>query len=159
MALLLCEMRMPTARLETVEDMRCWKHFGIEEELDIPSGPSQQAGNMKGPLVVSHPGQGQLCGGFRYMRIWHNSTGSVTLRDRSGNFTASPEMENPKKYVGWFNCSGDKLGVGWQDSEWNLRSSGRGEARPHGVAWRRRHLRAVRLCVDQQPQRPTQSGP
>ncbi|KAE8308757.1 hypothetical protein BDV41DRAFT_581102 [Aspergillus transmontanensis] len=122
-------------------------------------GDSASHADLDSPHVVSHPGQGQLCGGFRYMSIWHNSTGSVTLRDLSGNFTASPEMENPKEYVGWLNCSGDKLGVGWQDSEWNLRSSGRGEARPHGVAWRRRHLRAVRLCVDQQPQRPTQSGP
>ncbi|KAB8204426.1 hypothetical protein BDV34DRAFT_226430 [Aspergillus parasiticus] len=77
----------------------------------------------------------------RHTHLWFRILVKGNYAAGFGNFTASPEMENPKEYVGWFNCSGDKLGVGWQDSEWNLRSSGRGEARPHGVASRHPSLR------------------
>ncbi|CAL5874683.1 uncharacterized protein PFLUO_LOCUS8984 [Penicillium psychrofluorescens] len=52
-------------------------------------------------------------GGFRYMSIWHNSTGSVSLGDLSVNFTASPEMESLRDYQGYFNSDSEKLNRVW----------------------------------------------
>ncbi|KAB5546906.1 alpha-L-rhamnosidase [Coniochaeta sp. 2T2.1] len=52
-------------------------------------------------------------GGFRYMGIWHNGTGTVTLGDLSVNFTASPEMENLRDYKGYFNSNNEKLNRVW----------------------------------------------
>jgi hypothetical protein len=52
-------------------------------------------------------------GGFRYMSIWHNSTGAVTLGDLSVNFTASPEMGDLRKYPGYFNSDSEKLNRVW----------------------------------------------
>jgi len=52
-------------------------------------------------------------GGFRYMSIWHNGTGSVTLGDMHVNFTASPEMTNMRDYKGYFNSDNEKLNRVW----------------------------------------------
>jgi hypothetical protein len=76
--------------------------------------------NFDGPLWFSIPSTGKYAadkahqrGGFRYLSIWHNSTGSVVLSDLSVNFTASPEMENPSDYVGYFNSDSEKLNRVW----------------------------------------------
>ncbi|KAL7947146.1 putative alpha-L-rhamnosidase A [Trichoderma barbatum] len=52
-------------------------------------------------------------GGFRYMSIWHNSTGTITLGDVSVNFTAAPEMESLRNYKGYFNSNSEKLNRVW----------------------------------------------
>jgi hypothetical protein len=52
-------------------------------------------------------------GGFRYLSIWHNSTGEVTITNLSVNFTASPEMEDPSAYGGFFHSSSEKLNRVW----------------------------------------------
>jgi hypothetical protein len=52
-------------------------------------------------------------GGFRYMSIWHNSTGVVAIGDFSVNFTASPEMEDLRNYPGYFNSDSEKLNRVW----------------------------------------------
>ena len=72
------------------------------------------------PLWFQIPSKGNYAaekkhqrGGFRYMSIWHNSTGVVTIGDLSVNFTASPEMEDLKKYPGYFNSDSEKLNRVW----------------------------------------------
>lgn len=52
-------------------------------------------------------------GGFRYLSIWHNSSGTVTLANISVNFTASPEMESLRDYRGYFNSENEKLNRVW----------------------------------------------
>lgn len=52
-------------------------------------------------------------GGFRYMSIWHNSTGSLSLDSVSVNFTAAPEMEDMTDYAGYFHSSSEKLNRVW----------------------------------------------
>ncbi|KAH8897926.1 bacterial alpha-L-rhamnosidase domain protein [Thozetella sp. PMI_491] len=72
------------------------------------------------PLWFAVPNKGQYGadkahqrGAFRYLSIWHNSTGSVTLGDLSVNFTASPEMDDPREYSGYFNSDSEKLNRVW----------------------------------------------
>ncbi|PVH70331.1 glycoside hydrolase family 78 protein [Cadophora sp. DSE1049] len=72
------------------------------------------------PLWFKVPSKGQYTaekerqrGGFRYMSIWHNGTGSVTVRDLHVNFTASPEMEDLRDYPGYFNSDSEKLNRVW----------------------------------------------
>lgn len=52
-------------------------------------------------------------GGFRYMSIWHNSTGALALRNLRVNFTASPEMADLRSYTGYFNSDSEKLNRVW----------------------------------------------
>jgi hypothetical protein len=52
-------------------------------------------------------------GGFRYLSIWHNSTGTLTLGDLSVNFTAAPEMKSLREYQGYFNSNNEKLNRVW----------------------------------------------
>ncbi|CAL3972999.1 unnamed protein product [Diplocarpon coronariae] len=52
-------------------------------------------------------------GGFRYMSIWHNSTGAVRIGDLSVNFTASPAMDDLRDYRGFFNSDSEKLNRVW----------------------------------------------
>ena len=52
-------------------------------------------------------------GGFRYLSIWHNSTGSVTVGGLAVNFTASPEMDDLRNYVGYFNSDSERLNRVW----------------------------------------------
>ncbi|KAG8625479.1 hypothetical protein KVT40_007230 [Elsinoe batatas] len=52
-------------------------------------------------------------GGSRYMGIWHNSTGSITLNSVSVNFTAAPEMTDLQDYQGWFHSDSEKLNRVW----------------------------------------------
>ncbi|KAJ6029591.1 uncharacterized protein N7446_011058 [Penicillium canescens] len=72
------------------------------------------------PLWFNIPKEGRYAadkshqrGGFRYLSVWHNSTGTVTLKDLSVSFTASPEMENPADYPGYFNSDSEKLNRVW----------------------------------------------
>ncbi|OBT42465.1 hypothetical protein VE00_07936 [Pseudogymnoascus sp. WSF 3629] len=52
-------------------------------------------------------------GGFRYMSLWHNSTGEMVIDLLSVNFTASPEMANAQDYAGYFNSDSEKLNRVW----------------------------------------------
>ena len=52
-------------------------------------------------------------GGFRYMSMWHNSTGTLSISDLSVNFTASPEMQDPTAYAGHFVSDNEKLNRVW----------------------------------------------
>ncbi|KFX98985.1 hypothetical protein V490_02006 [Pseudogymnoascus sp. VKM F-3557] len=52
-------------------------------------------------------------GGFRYMSLWHNSTGTLVIDSLSVNFTASPEMANAQDYTGYFNSDSEKLNRVW----------------------------------------------
>lgn len=67
---------------------------------------------------VSGPGQyvaekKRQRGGFRYMSIWHNSTGTITLGNVYVNFTAAPEMEDLQDYAGYFESDSEKLNRVW----------------------------------------------
>ena len=72
------------------------------------------------PLWFSIPSTGQYAatkerqrGGFRYVTVVHNSTGSITLSNLSVNFTAAPEMEDMTAYAGYFNSDSEKLNRVW----------------------------------------------
>lgn len=72
------------------------------------------------PLWFSIPSVGQYAaekkhqrGAFRYLSIWHNSTGALTISNLSVNFTASPEMEDPSDYRGYFHSDSEKLNCVW----------------------------------------------
>lgn len=72
------------------------------------------------PLWFSVPATGRYAadkthqrGGFRYMSIWHNSTGSLELNSVSVNFTAAPEMTDLQDYPGWFHSDSEKLNRVW----------------------------------------------
>ena len=72
------------------------------------------------PLWFNIPKKGRYAadkshqrGGFRYLSVWHNSTGTVSLKDLSVSFTASPEMKNPADYLGYFNTDSEKLNRVW----------------------------------------------
>ncbi|PBP21761.1 hypothetical protein BUE80_DR007188, partial [Diplocarpon rosae] len=75
---------------------------------------------LDGPLWFRIPSEGRYTaekhhqrGGFRYMSIWHNSTGVVTIGDLSVHFTASPQMDNLREYSGYFNSDREKLNRVW----------------------------------------------
>lgn len=62
-----------------------------------------------GPLWFSVPSTGQYAAakdrqrqGFRYMSVWHNSTGSVTLSSLSVNVTVDPTADDLQAYTGYF---------------------------------------------------------
>ncbi|KAH8810797.1 alpha-L-rhamnosidase [Xylogone sp. PMI_703] len=81
---------------------------------------SASSATYDSPLWFKIPSKGNYAadkahqrGGFRYMSIWHNSTGTVTLGDLSVNFTASPEMDNLREYAGYFNSDSEKLNRVW----------------------------------------------
>jgi len=52
-------------------------------------------------------------GGFRYMSIWHNSTGTLILGNLYVNFTAAPEMEDLQMYAGHFDSDSERLNRVW----------------------------------------------
>lgn len=52
-------------------------------------------------------------GGFRYMSVWHNSSGTLSLSDLTVNWTASPSAEDPQAYLGYFHSSSEKLNRVW----------------------------------------------
>ncbi|KAK4917031.1 hypothetical protein LTR49_015068 [Elasticomyces elasticus] len=72
------------------------------------------------PLWFSVPSNGSYAapkirqrGGFRYMSVWHNSTGSLRLTDLAVNFTAAPDMADLQAYTGYFESSSAKLNRVW----------------------------------------------
>ncbi|EKG22150.1 alpha-L-rhamnosidase A [Macrophomina phaseolina MS6] len=83
-------------------------------------GDSASNATYDSPLWFKIPSAGRYAaakerqrGGFRYMSIWHNSTGSVSVKNLSVNFTASPEMVDLQKYPGYFNSDSEKLNRVW----------------------------------------------
>lgn len=52
-------------------------------------------------------------GGFRYLTVVHNSTGTVSISNLTIHFTAAPEMDDPAAYTGYFHSSSDKLNRVW----------------------------------------------
>ncbi|KAF2187889.1 glycoside hydrolase family 78 protein [Zopfia rhizophila CBS 207.26] len=81
---------------------------------------SASAAIFDSPLWFNIPSEGKYNaekkrqrGGFRYMSIWHNSTGTVAIRDLSVNFTASPEMDDLRDYSGYFNSDSERLNRVW----------------------------------------------
>ena len=57
-------------------------------------------------------------GGFRYMSIWHNSTGILSLSSLSVNVTVEPDAEDLREYTGYFHCDNDKLNRVWYAGAW-----------------------------------------
>jgi hypothetical protein len=47
-------------------------------------------------------------GGFRYLTLVHNTTGTVEVTQVSTHFSAVPHFEEDqlRNYTGWFNCNG-----------------------------------------------------
>lgn len=52
-------------------------------------------------------------GGFRYLTVSHGTTGTISISNLSVHWNASPDMENPRDYVGYFNCDSEKLNRVW----------------------------------------------
>jgi hypothetical protein len=54
-------------------------------------------------------------GGFRYLNVYHNSTGSVGVKNLSIYFTAVPQLAESSlgAYTGYFHCSDDQLNRVW----------------------------------------------
>ncbi|KAH7333046.1 alpha-L-rhamnosidase [Rhexocercosporidium sp. MPI-PUGE-AT-0058] len=93
-----------------------------ESSMWISPYESDSASNatFDSPLWFKIPSKGKYTaekehqrGGFRYLSIWHNSTGSVTIGDFAVNFTASPEMQDLRHYPGYFNSDNEKLNRVW----------------------------------------------
>ncbi|KAL9620008.1 MAG: hypothetical protein Q9160_005385 [Pyrenula sp. 1 TL-2023] len=54
-------------------------------------------------------------GGFRYMNVYHNTTGSVGISSLSIQFTAVPQLQEDQmaNYTGYFHSNDDKLNRVW----------------------------------------------
>ncbi|KAF7536430.1 hypothetical protein G7054_g4570 [Neopestalotiopsis clavispora] len=52
-------------------------------------------------------------GGFRYLTVVHNTTGTVSISNLTVYWTASPEMSDPAAYTGYFHSSDEKLNRVW----------------------------------------------
>lgn len=52
-------------------------------------------------------------GGFRYLTVVHNATGTVGISNLTTYWTASPEMVNPAAYTGYFHSASEKLNRVW----------------------------------------------
>lgn len=57
-------------------------------------------------------------GGFRYMSIWHNTTGTLRLSSVSVNVTVDPDAEDLREYTGYFHTDNDKLNRVWYAGAW-----------------------------------------
>ncbi|CAJ2506214.1 Uu.00g003440.m01.CDS01 [Anthostomella pinea] len=80
---------------------------------------TQNAG-LDGPLWfnLTKPGlyeadKNHQRGGFRYLSIVHQTGGNVTLGQLTVNWTASPDMEDPSAYAGYFKSDSEKLNRVW----------------------------------------------
>lgn len=80
---------------------------------------TQNAG-LDAPLWFAIDGPGSYAaskehqrGGFRYLSVTHNSTGTVSLSGLNVNWTAAPDMDDPRAYTGYFHSSSDKLNRVW----------------------------------------------
>lgn len=109
--------------IDSVTDSDQWLGFTFTESsmwISPYRCDSASSATYDDPLWFHIPSAGYYAaekkrqrGGFRYMSIWHNSTGSLAIRDVSVNFTASPEMVDPSDYVGYFNSDSEKLNRVW----------------------------------------------
>lgn len=52
-------------------------------------------------------------GAFRYLTIVHNTTGAIDISNVTVYWTASPEMEDPAAYTGYFHSDSEKLNRVW----------------------------------------------
>jgi hypothetical protein len=52
-------------------------------------------------------------GGFRYITVVHNATGTVGISNLTVHWIASPEMEDAAAYTGYFHSSSEKLNRVW----------------------------------------------
>ncbi|ETS79712.1 hypothetical protein PFICI_09565 [Pestalotiopsis fici W106-1] len=52
-------------------------------------------------------------GGFRYLTVVHNATGTISISNLTVYWTASPEMSDPAAYTGYFHSSDEKLNRVW----------------------------------------------
>jgi hypothetical protein len=52
-------------------------------------------------------------GGFRYLNVYHNSTGSVEITGLSVYFTAIPQVEQLGAYTGYFHTNDEQLNRVW----------------------------------------------
>ncbi|KAI9731478.1 MAG: hypothetical protein M1834_004598 [Cirrosporium novae-zelandiae] len=70
--------------------------------------------HVTGPGVYTPP-KDKLRGGFRYLSLVHNSTGTVYVTGVSTNFTAMPHVteEGLRNYTGYFHCDDEKLNKVW----------------------------------------------
>jgi len=81
---------------------------------------SASVGQYDSPLwfKISQPGEYKADkyhqrGGFRYMSLWHNSTGTISLENLVVYFTASPEVKDLQGYRGYFHSDSEKLNRVW----------------------------------------------
>lgn len=73
---------------------------------------------IDGPGVYTAPLERQR-GGFRYMSVWHNTTGSVTLSRLGVHVTVDPDAQDDlRAYSGYFHSSSDKLNRVWYAGAW-----------------------------------------
>ena len=81
------------------------QNVGLDEILWYPvSGP--------GSYSVDNAHQR---GGFRYLSVHHNSSGSVELSSVTTNYTAMPHYADDamRDYTGYFHCSNEQLNRVW----------------------------------------------
>lgn len=52
-------------------------------------------------------------GAFRYLTVVHNSTETIRISNVTVYWAASPEMENPAAYTGYFHSENEKLNRVW----------------------------------------------
>ncbi|KAJ3467715.1 hypothetical protein MRS44_005279 [Fusarium solani] len=52
-------------------------------------------------------------GEFHYLIVSHGTAGSVSISNLTVHWNASPDMENPRDYVGYFNSDNEKLNRVW----------------------------------------------
>ena len=57
-------------------------------------------------------------GGFRYMSVWHNSTGSVRISNIGVDVTVDPTATDLRTYTGSFDSENDKLNRVWYAGAW-----------------------------------------
>ena len=72
---------------------------------------------LNGPGSYAAPKERQR-GGFRYMSVWHNSTGSVRLSSLFVNVTVDPTAEDLRLYTGSFESSNKQLNRVWYAGAW-----------------------------------------
>ncbi|KAH6658223.1 Six-hairpin glycosidase-like protein [Truncatella angustata] len=68
--------------------------------------------NLTGPGLYEADKAHQR-GGFRYLTVVHNATGTVSISNLTVYWITSPEMDNPAAYTGHFHSNSEKLNRVW----------------------------------------------
>ncbi|KAK9775622.1 putative Six-hairpin glycosidase-like protein [Seiridium cardinale] len=68
--------------------------------------------NLSGPGLYAADKAHQR-GGFRYLTMVHNATGTVGISNLTVYWVAAPEMEDPTAYTGYFHSASEKLNRVW----------------------------------------------